>query len=66
MPQSVPVWLSGTRLGCGFNPWPLSEGSGSGVAVAVVQAGSCRSFSTPILGTSIYRRYGPKKEKINK
>ena len=32
---------------------------GSGVAVAVVQAGSCSSDLTPTLGTSICRRCGP-------
>ena len=36
---------------------------GSGVAVAVMQAGSCSSSSTPSLGTSIYYGYGPKKTK---
>ena len=35
----------------------------SWVAVAVVQAGSCSSRSTPSLGTSICGRYGPKKKK---
>ena len=39
---------------------------GSGVAVAVVQAGSCSSNSTPSLGTSICRRLGPKKKKAKK
>ena len=36
---------------------------GSGVAVAVVYAGSCCSDSTPSLGTSIYPECGPKKTK---
>ena len=36
---------------------------GSGVAMAVVQAGSYSSHSTLSLGTS---RFGPKKEKKNK
>ena len=36
---------------------------GSGVAVAVVQAGSCSSSSTPSLETSIGHRFGPKKTK---
>ena len=36
----------------------------SGVAVAVVQAGSCTSHSTPGLGPSI--RCGPKKKKKRK
>ena len=36
---------------------------GSGVAVAVVQAGSCSSDLTPSLGTSVCCGYGPKKTK---
>ena len=36
---------------------------GSCIAVALVQAGSCTSHSTPGLGTSICRRGGPKKQK---
>ena len=42
---------------------------GSGVAVAVVEASSCSSNSTPSLGTSIRCRYGPKSkntEEINR
>ena len=35
----------------------------SHVAVAVAQAGSCSSDSTPTLGTSICLRYGLKKRK---
>ena len=35
----------------------------SGVAMAVVQAGSCHSDLTPNLGTFIYCRSGPEKEK---
>ena len=38
---------------------------GSGVAVAVVSAGSCSSNSAPRLGTSICHRCGPKKTKKN-
>ena len=34
---------------------------GSGIAVAMTQAGSCSSDSTPILGTSICRRCSPKR-----
>ena len=33
------------------------------VAVAVAQAGSCSSDLTPSLGTFIYRRCSPKKQK---
>jgi len=36
---------------------------GSSVAVAVVQAGSCSSDSTPSLGTSICCGCGPEKKK---
>ena len=59
-----------------MDPRPRSVGSGSGgcwelwcrsktwlgsrVAVAVAQAGSCSSHSTPSLGTSICHRCGPK------
>ena len=35
------------------------------VAVAVVEAGSCSSNSTPRLGTSVNHRCGPKKTKKN-
>ena len=44
-------------------------GLGSRIAVAVVQAGSCSSISTPSLGTSIWHmchRCGPKKMTIRK
>ena len=36
---------------------------GSGIAVAVVEAGSCSSDLIPGLGTSICHGYGPKKDK---
>ena len=36
---------------------------GSGVAVAVTEAGSYSSDSTPSLGTSVCHGYGPKKTK---
>ena len=38
---------------------------GSGVAVAVVSVYSCSSNWTPILGTSLCCRCGPKKKKNN-
>ena len=41
--------------------WPRSVGEGSGVAVAMVQAGSCSSDSPPSLGTSKCHRCSPKK-----
>ena len=48
----------------------LQRRLGSSVAVALVQAGGYSSDSTPNLGISICRRYGPKKtkdkNKINK
>ena len=37
---------------------------GSHVGIAVVQAGSCSSYSTPNLGTSMCSGYGPKKQYI--
>ena len=39
---------------------------GSGVAMAVVQAGSCSSDSTPSLEVSICRRCGPEKTRDKK
>ena len=46
------------ELGCRLQMWLRSP-----VAVAVVWAGSCRSDSTPSLGTSIGCGCGPKKQK---
>ena len=39
---------------------------GSHVAVAVAQAGSCRSDQTPSLGTAMCHKCGPKKKKKKK
>ena len=39
---------------------------GSCIAVAVAEAGSCSSDSTPTLGTSMCHRYNPKKQKKEK
>ena len=39
---------------------------GSGIAVAVVYAGGCSSYSTPSLVTSICCKYSPKKKKRKK
>ena len=39
---------------------------GSGVAVAVVRAGSCSSASVPRLGNSICHGWGPKKKRKKK
>ena len=56
-------WIQPVSMRCGFNPWLRSVGQGSGVAVAMVEAGSCTSNLTPSLGTSICRGYSPKKQK---
>ena len=59
--------LSGLRiqhfheLWCRLMTWP-----GSHIAVSVLQASSCKSDLTPSLGTSICRRYSPKKKKKEK
>ena len=56
--------LSGLRilrcceLWCRSQMWLRSS-----VAVAVAQASSCSSDLTPSLGTSIWCRFGPKKQK---
>ena len=56
--------LSGLRIRRCHELWCRSQiWLRSGVAVAVVQAGSCSSNSTPSLGTSICCRCGPKKTK---
>ena len=44
----------------------LAQIWGSGVSVAVVQAGSCNANSTPRLRTFICCRCGPKKKKKKK
>lgn len=66
----IPIWflapLSGLKIPC---CWELQNRSqmqlriGSGIAVAVVQAGSCSSDCTPSLGTSTGFGCGPKKKK---
>ena len=56
--------LSGLRIWWCRELWCWSQTRlGSGVAVAVVQAGSRSSNSTPNLGTSICRECSPKKQK---
>ena len=56
--------LSGLRIHHCCELWCRSQMQlRSRVAVAVVQAGSCSSDSTPSLGTSICCRCGPKKAK---
>ena len=44
----------------------MQLGSGTAVAVAVVEASGYSSDSTPSLGTSMCRGRGPKKPKTNK
>ena len=58
--------LSGLRICCCHELWWLWARLRSCVAVAVVQVSSCRSDSTPILGTSICHECGPKKAKKKK
>ena len=56
--------LSGLTIPSCHELWcRLQTQLGSCVAVAVVQAGSCSSDSTPSLGTSICHRFSPKKTK---
>jgi len=56
--------LSGLRIWhCGELWYSSQMGLGSCVAVAVVQAGSCSSLSTPSLGTSMHRGYRLKETK---
>ena len=43
--------------------WRLETWLGSGVAVALEEAGGYNSNSTPSLGISICHGYGPKKDK---
>ena len=55
--------ISGLRIWHCHELWSRSQTQlGSGVAVAVVQARSHSSDSTPSLGTSIFHRCSPKKE----
>ena len=61
------VLLSELRIQCCCKLWCRSQRRlGSHVAVAVVEAGSCRSNSTPHLGTSICLVCSPKKPKKKK
>ena len=56
--------FSRLKIRCCHELWYRSQTClRSFVAVAVVQAGSCSSDSTPSLGTSICCRNGPKKKK---
>ena len=59
--------LSGSGTWCCHELWCRSQTRlGSRVAVAMVQAGSCSSNSTPSLGTSMCLKCSPKKEKKKK
>ena len=59
--------LSRLRIWCFRELWCRSQTwLASGIAVAVVQAGSCCSDSTSSLGTSICCRYAPKKRPPSK
>ena len=59
-----PAQLSGLRIWCCCELWCRSQMRlGSGIAVAVAQANSYSSDSTPNLGTSICCEWGPKKTK---
>ena len=56
--------ITGLRIWCCCKPQRrLQTWLASGVAVAVVQVGSCSSDSTLSLGTSICRECSPKKKK---
>ena len=59
--------LSGLRIRCCREPWCRSQTQlGSGIAVALAQAGGTSSDQTPNLGTSICRECSPKKTKGKK
>ena len=61
------VLLSGLGIRHCHELWCSSHTQlGSHVAVALVWAGGCSSNLTPSLGTSTYRRCGPKKERKTK
>ena len=61
------VSLSGLKIRRCRGLWCRSQTwLGSGVAVAVMQAGSCSSHSTPSLGTSVCHGCGPKKQRKKK
>ena len=61
------AWLIGLRIWHRRELWCVSQMQlGSGIVVAVVLAGSCSSYSTPRLRTSICCRCVPKKTKIRK
>ena len=58
--------FSGLRIQLCCELWCRSQRLGSGIAVAVVQAGGYSSDLTPSLGTSICHGYCPKKTKKRK
>ena len=55
------MWVRSLASLRGLRIWHQTQ-LRSGVAVAVAQAGSCISNSTPSLGTSIGRGYGHEKK----
>ena len=62
--SSIPALLSGLRIRHCRELWCRSQRQlGSGVAVAVVEAGGYSSDSTPSLGTSMCRGAVLKREK---
>ena len=64
---SIPGLAQGLRIWHCCELWCRSQRQlGSGVAVALVWAGSCSSDYTPSLATSICCGYGPKKTKDKK
>ena len=64
---SIPGLLSGLRIQHCHVLWcRLQMGLGSRVAVAVAEAGSYSSSSTPSLGTSTWRKCSPPQKKNGK
>ena len=63
----IPGLAGGLRIHCCCKlQHKLQMCLGSGVAVAVLEASSCSSDSTPSLGTYICHRYGSKKKRREK
>ena len=60
LPNGLKIWHC-HELWCGLQTWLRSV-----IAVAVAVAGSCSSYLTPSLGTSICHGCNPKKKKKEK